>query len=322
MELNVIFEETNAEFNASLEQEHVFKSVSIEKVEQTAESSISEGVNELTITLSDGTESKFNVRNGAKGDKGDKGDTGNVNINDASISTDEAWSSKNIVDKLCPSFAESGSVVACEPIEGYPLTVTAEEGATTITRCRKNLFDFKSDVCRVNAFADAESYRRYGYELHLPPGRYTIKATPHVGSDVYHYVYGRIRCSDGTYSTQDIYIVAGAPSGIQKTTIDLQQGDTLFVFNVQNAAQSTANEATSNKIFKEKYDIQIEQGNTATAYEPYCGETFAVGEPVTSLSGVNNIYADAGDITVSGKADPTAIINKLTNAIISLGGNV
>lgn len=58
---------------------------------------------------------------------------------------------------------------------------------------------------------------------------------------------------------------------------------------------------------------------------------YPLAEPVTvqltpqeilALSGVNMLYSDTGDTCVTGKADPVAIIEKLTNAIIALGGNV
>ena len=45
-------------------------------------------------------------------------------------------------------------------------------------------------------------------------------------------------------------------------------------------------------------------------------------QEITALSGVNTLYSDTGDTQVSGKADPRTIIEKLTNAILSLGGNV
>ena len=45
-------------------------------------------------------------------------------------------------------------------------------------------------------------------------------------------------------------------------------------------------------------------------------------QEILALSGANTIYSDTGDTTVSGKADPSAVIEKLTNAIIALGGNV
>lgn len=47
-------------------------------------------------------------------------------VTDDSCVSEKTWSSQNIVDKLCPSFTESGAVVACEPFEGTPLEVITE----------------------------------------------------------------------------------------------------------------------------------------------------------------------------------------------------
>jgi hypothetical protein len=58
---------------------------------------------------------------------------------------------------------------------------------------------------------------------------------------------------------------------------------------------------------------------------------YTLAEPVTvqlapteilALSGTNTIYSDTGDTQVSGKADLRVTIEKLTNAIIALGGKV
>jgi hypothetical protein len=43
---------------------------------------------------------------------------------------------------------------------------------------------------------------------------------------------------------------------------------------------------------------------------------------IPALIGTNAFYSDCGNTTVKGKADPTKIIEKLTNAILALGGNV
>lgn len=50
--------------------------VSIKSIEQTSAAQYNGGVNVITITLSDGTTSTLNIKNGTKGDTGDKGDTG------------------------------------------------------------------------------------------------------------------------------------------------------------------------------------------------------------------------------------------------------
>lgn len=45
-----------------------------------------------------------------------------VQLNDNAVNTSEAWSSKKIVDTLCPEFSVSGNPVVCHPVEGYPLS--------------------------------------------------------------------------------------------------------------------------------------------------------------------------------------------------------
>lgn len=43
-------------------------------------------------------------------------------------------------------------------------------------------------------------------------------------------------------------------------------------------------------------------------------------QEILALSGTNNIYADTGDVTVSGRADPNAVINNLAQRIAALEG--
>jgi hypothetical protein len=55
----------------------------------------------------------------------EQGGGSGAGIDDENISTETTWSSQNIVDKLCPSFNESGATVTCEPLEGLPLEVVS-----------------------------------------------------------------------------------------------------------------------------------------------------------------------------------------------------
>ena len=86
----------------------------------------------------------------------------NITPDDSSIG-DKPWSSKNIVDTLCPPLEESGNPVVCYPVENYPLGVTVsweptQEGSGTpsmdnirpitgrdsvsVDRCGENLLPF------------------------------------------------------------------------------------------------------------------------------------------------------------------------------------
>lgn len=123
-----------------------------------------------------------------KGEKGDKGDTGPVGpqgetgprgeqgpagtdgkdapqIDDTAITTTNPWSSKHIIDMLCPPLEESGNPVVCYPVAGYSLGVKAswepmQEGSgtptpenirpikgrdsVTVERCGENVIEFLS----------------------------------------------------------------------------------------------------------------------------------------------------------------------------------
>lgn len=58
-----------------------------------------------------------------KGEKGEKGDPGKdaPQIDDSVVSADNPWSSRHIVETLCPPIAETGNPVTCYPVAGYPL---------------------------------------------------------------------------------------------------------------------------------------------------------------------------------------------------------
>ena len=62
------------EFDVSFTEEQIITSVSVESVVQTKESTEDNGVNTLEVTLTDGTKSQFNVRNGSQGSQGEVAD--------------------------------------------------------------------------------------------------------------------------------------------------------------------------------------------------------------------------------------------------------
>lgn len=84
-------------------------------------------------------------------------------IDDTAITTTSPWSSKQIIDTLCPPLEETGNPVVCYPVAGYPLDVTVSWGPTqegsgtpspenirpikgrdsvTVERCGENLVKF------------------------------------------------------------------------------------------------------------------------------------------------------------------------------------
>ena len=71
---------------------------------------------------------------GERGEQGPQGEVGpegpagkdGVQIDDAAVSEDAPWSSKHIIDMLCPPLEESGNPVVCYPVAGYALGVKAK----------------------------------------------------------------------------------------------------------------------------------------------------------------------------------------------------
>lgn len=62
-----------------------------------------------------------------KGEKGEKGDPGKdaPQIDDSVVSAENPWSSRHIVETLCPKLDATGNPVTCYPVAGYPLGVVA-----------------------------------------------------------------------------------------------------------------------------------------------------------------------------------------------------
>lgn len=96
-----------------------------------------------------------------KGEKGDKGDHGKdaPQIDDNTVSADSPWSSKKIVETLCPPIAETGNPVTCDPVAGYPLGVVASweptqagEGEPYPAGGGPNLLDISKCTAGVGAF--------------------------------------------------------------------------------------------------------------------------------------------------------------------------
>ena len=257
---------------------------------------------------------------------------GACKVDDSAVGGD-AWSSKNIVDKLCPSFTESGSVVTCEPIEGYPLEVTAEDGATEITQTGKNVFGG-------NALVDTLKSKDLGGGVLVNEADKTVNFLPGKMDRTKHLFYG---FKENTQYTIIFYGYNTDTAGVTNLRLVYtdESSDTIYFgsFTKPIPANEPGYIYWKTKAGKTADYIRLSYANGSTVlyydqcgvfegdvsleeFEAYMGKSFELGEPIPALSGVNTLWADTGDITVQGKSDPVAIINKLTNAIIATGGNV
>lgn len=232
---------------------------------------------------------------------------------DDSTIGENTWSSKNIVDMLCPPLEESGNPVVCYPVAGYPLGVKAswepvQEGSGTPYPAGggKNLFNpawmsekevsygvtwtiTPDGTVTANGTTDSTAYYNSDY-FSLPAGTYTISAMPHFRMT--------IRNADA----------GGA-------IIATQQVGRPLTFTVENDVQKASLFfAASGTLDNVSAKPQIEKGATATAYAPYenirpikgrdnvtverCGENLfnkdgvSVGAPVYGENGTISSYKD------------------------------
>lgn len=250
----------------------------------------------------------------------------------------QTWSSKHIVDRLCPSFSEHGSVVTCTPVEGYPLTITAEDGATKITRCGKNLLKLEGRTPVTSGAFDAASKRALdGNKLFIgvSPNNYfnnaviTEHALTETGVDFISTFVSYGIGFDMPVFPGEVYTASIKENG--QIQLSFYKEDGSFISNTQTAVKKATAAAPAEaawcmvSVTADKKNqpvsasnLQVNLGNAGLEYEAYRGEVFPAGEPVPALKGVNTLYADTGSITVGGGADPVVIINQLTDAIIAM----
>lgn len=176
------------------------------------------------------------------------------------------WSSKNIVEKLCPTFEESGSAVTCEPVEGYPLEVVStipvteqEISSLTLYRVGKNIYD--------NA-----SYP-------LTSGRWISKVH---GSDIGDTNTG-FCCTKNYIPISHLrgktIMLNHIPTRLSNAGMAFYDADKAFISGSKGYGAIVPDAAvymrfTVDAIYADGKDVQIEIGDTATPYEPYRCDVF------------------------------------------------
>lgn len=264
---------------------------------------------------------------GPQGPQGEKGDPGaDAKVDDSSIG-DKPWSSKHIIDMLCPPLEESGNPVVCYPVAGYPLGVKAkwepvQEGSgtpspenirpikgrdsVTVERCGENVIELLStndSFAGIKIAVDAEKNITLN-------GTLAGKGNIEIGTCRLHWAAGK------TY-TMYVKKVGGSASlgsgdGITFAyslfTADFEhffRGDTTST-NLDAYIASNAALVETELIFMlqcwrdgtvfNNYKIQTEvvEGTTApTTYKPYISQTNTLILPETVYGG--EVDAVTGD---------------------------
>ena len=226
-------------------------------------------------------------------------------IDDTAITTTSPWSSKQIVDTLCPPIEETGNPVVCYPVAGYPLGVKAswepvQEGSgtpspenirpikgrdsVTVERCGENLLNIKP----FNKFTN----KGITYE-YVPDGGIHISGTALASVD--SPVFPIWHLPPGKYCGMD----SGA--GIFASIVMQRNGKNLWL-NAKGAFEILAGDickywymlTTSGTTIDKTVFPYIVPGNTApTTYTPYIGKTNTLILPETVYGG--EVDAVTGD---------------------------
>ena len=270
-----------------------------------------------------------------KGEKGEKGDPGKdaPQIDDSVVSAENPWSSRHIVETLCPPIAESGNPVTCYPVAGYPLGVKAmweptQEGSgdpspenirpikgrdsVAVERCGGNVIEFLS--INTNDFPENIKIAVDAEKNITLNGTLVRGANIIIGMCRLHWVAGK------TY-TMYVKKVGGSASlgsddGITFAyslfTMDYNhffRGDTnsknLDAYIASNAALAETELIFMlqcwrvNTVFNNfKFQIEVVEGATVpTAYSPYQGDTLALQLPETVYGGEVDAVMGAGQET-------------------------
>ena len=261
-------------------------------------------------------------------------------IDDTAIDGD-TWSSKHIVDMLCPKIEKSGTPVQMDGlVEGYPLGVTAswtptQEGSGDPSP--ENIRPIKGrDSVRVERREDD-----LAYTLTLP-------------STVYGGEVDAVR-GEGQREWRCITITGREPCHIYSTLFYIDF-DKLDSFAAEPAIDSTSGKSSHYpyQLYGKNGFIGITLPGTNAVYSPgakypltndglrewmdYLAAQYAAGTPVQicykqanpvpftaaggaaipALPGTNTVLTDADSVTMTGRADPIQTVSKLSERIAAL----
>lgn len=247
---------------------------------------------------------------GPKGDPGPAGADGKdaPQIDDTTVTDSAPWSSKHIVDMLCPPLEETGNPVVCCPVAGYPLGVKAtweptQEGSgepspdnvrpikgrdsVSVERCGENLYNVNHFVgsywvddnyYKSNDFVNIHSSFWASYKMPCNVGD-TINASgfPELGG---------ISCVWTSDVSGEKYFKEAGSSQMVNTSYAVPSGARCLVLGV--AGKLSVPDAN--------YDnAMISIGASPTTYTPYTGQTTALTLPRTIYGGTVDAVTGNGN---------------------------
>ena len=200
-----------------------------------------------------------------------------------------------------------------------PFTPFVDVTTAVVTRCAKNLANVpETSVESANAWGS----RLMGKFL-LPSGTYTLSMDFVQEGEQTLIGASAKQCDNINVSYGES--TSGDASGRLVMNFTIPDGE--FGADIHWHCNRSANVLNSKCTFS---NVQVEKGSTATEFEPYTGGKMFVPssggilENVTSITPCMTLVANTKGVTiyVEYNKDTNKVIEKLINAIISLGGNI
>ena len=215
---------------------------------------------------------------------------------DDSIVGGKPWSSKHIIDMLCPPLEESGNPVVCYPVSGYPLNIKAklepvQEGSGTPYpagggKNQLNPAEYEAATKTINGI----TFTR------LNTGEVVVNGTA-TGTAIYilisNFSYGVSLSTDKNWRVvgENVISAQGLVSGV---TIVKPSDSTKLYIRVE-----------SGTAVKTTIQPQIEKGNTPTAWAPY--------ENIRPIKGRDSVKVErCGENILNPKAYNSTTTNGIT----------
>mgnify|MGYP002770255466 CR=1 FL=1 len=263
---------------------------------------------------------------GVQGPQGEKGDTGpqgpkgetgpagadgkdGTQIDDTTVTDSAPWSSKHIVDMLCPPLEETGNPARCYPVAGYPLGCKVSWGPTQegsgapspdnvrpikgrdsvkVERCGENLLNIAPFTKLTEQGITYEYVANGGIHIsgtaltnvtgpmfsvwYLPPGKYYgADSGEGIGTSIVVHRNGR-----------NVWLSA-------KGTFAILAGDVIKFWCLSVNSGKTVD--------KTLYPYIIPGTTAPTAYTPYTGQTTALTLPRTIYGGTVDAVTGEGQET-------------------------
>ena len=248
-------------------------------------------------------------------------------IDDTAITTTSLWSSKQIVDTLCPPIEETGNPVVCYPVAGYPLDVTVNWGPTqegsgtpssenirpikgrdsvTVERCGENVIEFlstndssvgikiavdaKKNITLNGTLVGKSNIEIGTCRLHWAAGKTYTMYVKKVGGSAHLGSGDGITFAYSLFTTDLVHYFRGDTTSTnldEYIASNAALAETEFIFMLQCWRDGT--------VFNNyKIQVVVVEGTTApTTYKPYISQTNTLILPETVYGG--EVDAVTGD---------------------------